>query len=503
MTPEAVLPGELARSLFLLIRLVLGLATMVVLAVCVRQAILTFVGARYHQLGRRRYWWAGLCLLAVGILEVLQRPGEVALTALGRWLGAFLVVPDPDWPTAFLIASYHTFAATLILMLAIQGVGALYWGVDRWLAAWRGRSGPSASGDTAADIRLHLLKAASKLNHILRTALLTGLMLAYMVVVLRLFPLTAETIVAGEAYLGAPALEIARAIVSYLPNMGYLVVIGALGWLALRVVRYSFEALASGTLRLRGFYPEWAEPTYKLVRTLLLLFLLMLSFPFLPGAGSQFFQGFTVFIGALITFGSAGAIGNIVAGTVLTYTRAFHVGDMVQIGGTHGVVIERNLLVTRVRAIENEEVTIPNSTVLSSAVVNFSSRASTGGVVLKVSAGIGYAVDWRTVHGLMIDAAGRTEHILEDPAPQVWQTNLGDYAVNYELRAWTNRPEVMFEIHSSLRRNVLDAFNRAGVEIMTPSVRAHRDASDLAIPPEIFPTRAPARGIAVDVDRKG
>jgi small-conductance mechanosensitive channel len=503
MTPEISFSGELAESLFLVIRMVLGLAIMAVIAVCVRLAILTFAGTRYHLLGRRKYWWAGLCLLAVGLLEGLRRPDEAVLSTLGNWIGAFRVVPDPAWPSVVLIGVYHTLAATLGLVLAIQGVGALYWGVDRWLAAWRGQSGPAAPSDTAADIRLHLLKAASKLNHILRTALLIGLMLAYMMVVLRLFPLTAETIVAGEAYLGAPALEIARAIVSYLPNMGYLVVIGALGWLALRVLRYSFEALALGTLRLRGFYPEWAEPTYKLVRTLLLLFLLMLSFPFLPGAGSQFFQGFTVFIGALITLGSAGAIGNIVAGTVLTYTRAFHVGDMVQIGGTHGVVIERNLLVTRVRAIENEEVTIPNSTVLSSAVVNFSSRGSTGGVVLKVSAGIGYGVDWRTVHGLMIDAAGRTEHILEDPSPQVWQTNLGDYAVNYELRAWTNRPEAMFEIHSSLRRNVLDVFNRAGVEIMTPSVRAHRDASDLAIPPEVFPTRGSARGIAVDVDRKG
>jgi small-conductance mechanosensitive channel len=497
MTPETVLPGELARSLLLLIRVVLGLATMAVLAVCVRQAILTFVGARYHQLGRRRYWWAGLCLLAVGILEVLQRPAEVALTALGRWLGALLVVPGPDWPTAFLIASYHTFAATLILMLAIQGVGALFWGIESRLGAWRARTSPGA------DVYLHLLIAARKLNHILRAALLTSMLLAYVLVVLRLFPLTAEIVVAGESYLGTPAREIALAIIRYLPNLGYLVVIGALGWLALRLLRYVFDALATGSLTLRGFHPDWAEPTYKLVRTLLFLFLLMVSFPFLPGAGTQFFQGFSLFVGALITLGSASAIGNIVAGTVLTYTGAFRIGDMVQIGGTHGIVIEKTLLVTRVRTVENEEVTIPNSTVLSSAVVNFSSRAAKGGVVLRVSAGIGYNVDWRTVHGLMVDAAGRTEHILEDPAPQVWQTSLGDYAVNYELRAWTKRPEAMFEILSSLRRNVLEAFNRAGVEIMTPSVRAHRDASDLAIPPEIFPARGSARGIAVDVDRKG
>lgn len=503
MAPQTALSGELAESLFLAIRVVLVLAIVAGLAFCVRQAILTLAGARYHQLGRRKYWWAGLCLLAVGVLEGLRQPAEAVLTALGDWLGAFRVVPNPAWPSGALIGGYHILAATLGLVLAIQGVGALYWGVDRRLAAWRARISPGGPSGREADLRLHLVKAGGVLNQALRIVLLTGLVLAYVLVVLRLIPLTAAAVKGGQAYLGTPALEIARAIVGYLPNLGYLVVIGALGWLALRVVRYIFDALATGSLTLRGFYPEWAEPTYKLVRTLLLLFLLMVSFPFLPGAGSQFFQGFTVFIGALITLGSAGAIGNIVAGTVLTYTRAFRLGDMVQIGGTHGIVIEKTLLVTRVRAIENEEVTIPNNTVLSSAVVNFSSRAATGGVVLKVSAGIGYAVDWRTVHGLMLDAAGRTEHILAKPAPQVWQTNLGDYAVHYELRAWTNRPEVMFEIHSSLRRNVLDAFNHAGVEIMTPSILAHRDASDQAIPPEVFPTRGPARGIAVDVDRKG
>lgn len=101
---------------------------------------------------------------------------------------------------------------------------------------------------------------------------------------------------------------------------------------------------------------------------------------------------------------------------------------------------------------------------------------------------------------LMLEAASRTEHILREPSPQVWQTKLGDYAVTYELRAWTDRPEDMFDVHSALRRNVLDAFNHAGVEIMTPSILGHRDASRLAVPQEAFPERPAARGIAVKVE---
>ena len=226
----------------------------------------------------------------------------------------------------------------------------------------------------------------------------------------------------------------------------------------------------------------------------------MVSYPYLPGASSQFFQGFSVFFGALVTFGSAGIISNIVAGIVLTYTKSFRIGDMVKIGDAVGVMLEKTIFVVRLRNARNEEITLPSSSVLSSSVTNFSARARTDGLVLTVSAGIGYDVDWRTVHRLMLEAATRTEHIRSEPAPRVWQNSLGDYAVNYELRAATDRPEVMFDTRSKLTQNVLDAFNRAGVEIMTPSILAHRDASTLAVPGEQYPDRTAPHGIRVRLD---
>ena len=387
-------------------------------------------------------------------------------------------------------------------MLAIQLVGALYWGVEGRLDVWRARVRAAKGMGAAKDVRTDLLAAVARLNRAIRALLLTGFLLSFLTVTFQLFPATAPVVGALRLYLGDPTRTIGLAIFHYLPSLGYLTVIGALGWLASRALRYLFRALGTGSLAIRGFHAEWAEPTYKLCRTLLLLFLLMVSFPYLPGAGSQFFQGFSVFVGALLTLGSTSAIGNIVAGTVLTYTRAFRVGDMVRLGETYGVVLEKSLLVTRVRTFENEEVTIPNSTVLASAVVNYSAGAANGGVVLTVRAGIGYDVDWQTVHRLMQEGAARTEHVLVDPAPQIWQTDLGDYAVHYELRAATNRPAAMFAIQSALRQNVLDAFNRAGVEIMTPSILAHRDASGAAIPTETFPQRSPRRGIAVNVERR-
>jgi len=480
----------------------LGLALLTVLAVCVRRAILTFAGEHYRQLGHRKWWLAGGNVLAVLLLELATAPVEAILTTVGGAIGPVSGIPDPQWLGLALVGLYQTGVATLALVLAIQLVGALYWGVEGRLDAWSARIGPAKAAGAARDLRADLLDAVRWLNRAVRALLLIGFLLSFVTLTLRLFPRTAPVVGTVGLYLADPARTIGLAIARYLPNLGYLTVIGVLGWLALRLLRRVFRALGRGGLVIRGFYPEWAEPTYKLSRTLLLLFLLMVSFPYLPGSGSQFFQGFSIFVGALLTLGSAGAIGNIVAGTVLTYTRAFHLGDMVRLGETTGVVIEKTLLVTRVRTIENEKVTIPNGSVLASSVVNFSAGATAGGVVLIVRAGIGYDVDWRTVHRLMLEGAGQTQHILADPAPQVWQTNLGDYAVQYELRAWTDQPVAMFETHSTLRRNVLDAFNRAGVEIMTPSILGHRDASGLAIPPDAFPDRPTRRGIAVDVDRR-
>ena len=240
--------------------------------------------------------------------------------------------------------------------------------------------------------------------------------------------------------------------------------------------------------------------TYKLCRTILFLFVLMVSFPYLPGANSAFFRGFSVFVGALVTFGSCGVIGNLLAGILLTYARALKVGDVVRIEGVYGKVTEKTLLVTRILAAGNEMIAIPNSKVMTDSVTNFSSHGLCQGVAVSVEATIGYDVDWRTVHKLLLDGARRTEEIATDPAARVLERSFGNYSVDYELRAWTKTSEGIFETYAALRRNVLDTFADGGVEIMTPTILAHRDASELAVPTERFPNRPRPQGIRIAVD---
>ncbi len=494
--------GEtLSASVFTGVRYVLGLVILAILGWVIHRAVVSFVGVRARDLGKRKYRFAAGNFGAVLVLLLLQKPAARLLMNVGMSLTRIIRISDESWASAVLAGLYNTLTATAVLLLLIQIVGAAYWFFDTLLEGWQSRVAIRSTTESQSAAAVHIAKGLRFLNKIVRSAVIVALLLLFVPLTLRFFPRTGLFVDSVGALLAPSASDIGRAILDYLPNLAYLLIILVLGWTFLKLFKYLATAVEARSLVIRGFEPDWAVPTYKLVRFLFLVFLLMVSYPYLPGASSRFFHGFSVFIGALVTFGSSGAISNIVSGIVLTYTRAFRFGDMVRIGDTTGTVFEKTLLVTRLRTNRNEEMTIPNGAVLSSTVQNYSARASAGGLILTVSAGIGYDVDWRRVHQLMTDAARRTEHILNDPSPLVLQMSLGDFAVAYELRASTDRADQMLLTSSSLRRNVLDAFNEAGIEIMTPNVLAHRDASVLAVPEERFTQRPPARGIAIDVNR--
>jgi small-conductance mechanosensitive channel len=335
---------------------------------------------------------------------------------------------------------------------------------------------------------------------LLRNLIAAALILFYFFYGFANFPRTEIFTNALRKLLSPPLQDAAKAVENYVPNLGYLFVILMFGWILLKGLKFLFASIAKGTIVFERFPADWADPTYKLCRSILFLFVLLVSFPYLPGANSAFFRGFSVFVGALVTFGSSGVIGNMLAGVLLTYARAFRVGDVVRIENVYGKIVEKTLLVTRVVTSGDEYVAIPNSKVLSDSVTNYSSHGLTNGVAVSVAITIGYDVDWRTVHKLLIDGATRTEQIAIEATPCVMEESLGNYSVEYELRAWTKTSEGIFESYAALRRNVLDAFADAGVEIMTPTILSHRDASELAVPTERFPDRPRAQGIRIAVD---
>jgi len=279
-----------------------------------------------------------------------------------------------------------------------------------------------------------------------------------------------------------PALTAWWAVVGYLPNLFYIGVIAVLAFYGLKLVRVVFTAIGNGTIRLPGFYPDWADPTFKLVRVLVLAFAVILVWPYLPKSDSVAFKGVAGFLGLLLTFGSAGAVSNVVGGVVMIYMRPFQIGDRVKIADTVGNVVQRGMLVTRLRTPKNVEITIPNSMVLGNYIVNYSATARDGGVILHTTATIGYDTPWPRVHEALKEAARRTPNVLPTPEPFVLQTALGDCAVSYELNIYTDDAQRIPATYSNLHQNIQDVFAESGMEILSPLYHAVRDGNRSTVP---------------------
>jgi small-conductance mechanosensitive channel len=230
-----------------------------------------------------------------------------------------------------------------------------------------------------------------------------------------------------------------------------------------------FNEIGSGNLAFSGFHKEWAQPTFKLLKGLIYALALVMIFPYLPGSSSPAFQGLSVFLGVVISFSSGSAIANVIAGIVITYMRPFKLGDRVKIADTVGDVVEKNFLVTRIKTIKNTDITIPNTMVLGSHILNYSSSALEEGLILHTTVSIGYDVDWRLVHELLLTAAKKTDLIEHSKEPFVLQTALHDSAVAYELNVYTRHANQMAKIYSDLYSHIMEVFRAKNIELTTAS----------------------------------
>lgn len=285
-------------------------------------------------------------------------------------------------------------------------------------------------------------------------------------------------------YILNPLKKIGNSFLDYLPNLITIIVIIIVFRYILKAIRFFKKEIESGTLTIPGFYPDWANPTFQIVKVLVYAFMFVVIFPYLPGSDSPVFKGVSVFLGFLFTFGSAGSLSNIISGIVLTYMRLFKIGDRVQIGDTVGDVVEKSLLVTRIRTTKNELISIPNSQIMGNKTINFSSDAPEKGLIIHSTVTIGYDVPWRNMHQALIDAALKTDSIESEPTPFVLQKSLDDFYVSYEINAYTKQPNKQARIYSSLHQNIQDVCNERGIEIMSPHYRAERDGNQSTIPAE-------------------
>lgn len=291
----------------------------------------------------------------------------------------------------------------------------------------------------------------------------------YLNYVLHLFPWTRLFAKQMWSLLVDPLRSMGQGFLATIPDLAFLFILFIVTRYALKTIGLFFTALANEHVRMANFEPDWAMPTYRLIRILVIAFAIVVAYPYIPGSDSDAFKGVSLFLGVIFSLGSSSVIGNVIAGYTMIYRRAFRVGDRVKIDEHVGDVTAARLLVTHLLTPKNEEIVIPNTIILSNSVVNYSTLAREGKLILHASVGIGYETPWRQVEGMLLQAAERSEGLLKTPKPFVLQKALGDFAVTYEVNVYCDDAHAMNRLYTRLYQNILDVFNEYGVQIMTPA----------------------------------
>lgn len=395
-------------------------------------------------------------------------------------------------PDVLIRNALYSVGATLALFVLILGLNRTY----RWL-----------SGLATQRITRQMKEVAKKTMHLfdvrqlwrvldgalkgLYRLIIFLMVYVYLNFVLELFPWTRPTARVMLDLIMDPLRALGSALLTEIPNLITLAIVFLVARYVLRLIMLFFSAVERGSIKVDSLDQEVIWPTYRILRLMVIVFALVVAYPYIPGSETDAFKGISLFMGLIFSLGSTTVIGNIVAGYTMIYRRAFKLGDRIRVGDVMGEVMDRKLLVTRLRSFKNEEIIIPNSEILNSSIVNYSAQAKTRGLILHTTVGIGYETPWRQVEAMLLLAASRTPGLLTTPEPFVMQKSLGDFCVIYEINAYCDQPDAMFQLYTALHQNILDVFNEYGVQIMTPAYEA--DTPEPKLVPRERWFEAPAR----------
>ena len=373
--------------------------------------------------------------------------------------------------SAMIKAFGYSLLATFATGLAIWLLLFLNRLFSRFLASRVETSGKKLTDVTHLDIR-KVTAIARRASTVSLVVLNLFLLFTWLAFVLKQFPYTRPWGEGVWTYVIDTIRSMGLIIVAALPNLIKIALILLIARGVVKMVALLFEAVESGRITLPGIFPETARPSRRIAVVIIYVFALVACYPYLPGSDSDAFKGISVMLGLMLSLGGSGVINQAMSGLVLMYTRGHQVGDYVRIADTEGVVLSLDMLATKIRTSKREEVTIPNSVVLSTSTKNFTRLAGAEGAILHTTVTIGYNAPWRTVHQLLIEAAGRTAGLKKAPAAFVLQTALSDFYVEYQLNAFLEQPDTRLATLAELHRHIQDTFNEAGVAIVSPHYEA-------------------------------
>ena len=414
-------------------------------------------------------------LTAMGLAESDATREGVTLEVLvvvvqGRIAQAIIEYRNDRQPRTLLINSGYALVVTVLTALLLWAIVRIF----AWIYSLAQRR--IKARIKKLETKSHYIFDADQIWDMMRGLLKTVKVLTMLVViyfylnlVLGLYPWTRRIAQVLFTLTVDPLRVIGLGLLEALPSIFFLIILFFITRYILKVTRLFFAGIDRGNIHLTNFDREWGLPTYKIIRLMIIAFALIVAYPYIPGSSSEAFKGVSIFLGVIFSLGSTSVFANVVAGYTIIYRRGFKIGDRIMINDIIGEVTDRSLLATRLRSLKNEIVVIPNSTILNSNIINYSSEAQANGLILHTTVGIGYEVPWRQVEAMLLQAADRTKGVRTEPKPFILQQALGDFAITYELNVYCDDARQMVKLYSELHRNILDVFNEFGVQIMTPN----------------------------------
>ena len=427
---------------------------------------------------------------------------SVARAAAARLQVALAETAELRAPGRMIRAVFLSLAITVVL----AGLLWLLRRLDRWLARRfadlkerRLASHPAG----VAILTSQLAEAGYRAVRLLLAAAALALVYLWLANVLRRFPYTRPWGESLRALLVNELSALGGSLVDAAPGLfAVALIMVAARWVS-KAVALVFDAVERGRLSLPGVYPDTAPPTRRLVIAGVWMSALAMAYPYIPGSNTDGVKGMSVFIGVILSFGSAGVIQHLVSGLMLTYARAAHVGDFARIGDVEGTILQIGPIATKMRTPIGEEVTIPNAVVVSQTLTNFSTNGDGPAAYLPTSVTIGYDTPWRQVEALLLAAARRTTGLRVTPPATVWRVSLDDFYVKYTLLVAPEDPCHRAELLDRLHGHILDSFNEHGVQIMSPRYVSDPKSAKVVPPSEWYaPPAAPVPAPAAKVSAR-
>ena len=204
---------------------------------------------------------------------------------------------------------------------------------------------------------------------------------------------------------------------------------------------------------------------------IILMILLIISVVGALGVQPASFAALLASAGVAIGMALSGNLSNFAGGLIILIFKPYKVGDFIEAQGLSGTVREIQIFHTVLTTTDNKVIYIPNGSLSSSAVVNYSYQE-----VRRVdwTFGVEYGTDYAKVKGVLEDILAKDERILQEPAaPFVAMSQLADSSVNYVVRVWVKSPDY-WNVYYGITRTVYERFNAEGIGFPFPQLTIHQ-----------------------------